>query len=68
MKYGKVRKAAVALLSAAVLSVSLTGCFFKSVDQLYTPPQPSKEYEALQKQLSQVIAAGGSMPPPCPGR
>ncbi len=67
MKYGKVRKAAVALISAAVLSVSLTGCFFKSVDQLYTPPQPSKEYEALQKQLSQVIAAGGEYAAPLSG-
>lgn len=67
MNYNKMRRAAISLLSAAVLSVSLTGCFFKSVDELYTPPQPSKEYEALQNQLSQVIAAGGEYAAPLSG-
>ena len=67
MNYNKMRRVAIGLLSAAVLSVSLTGCFFKSVDELYTPPQPSKEYEALQNQLSQVIAAGGEYAAPLSG-
>lgn len=67
MGYGTLRRTATALVLSAALSVSLTGCFFKSVDQLYTPPQPSKDYEALQNQLSQVIAAGGEYTAPLSG-
>ena len=67
MRRNKIHRAAIALCSAVLLSASLTGCFFKSVDELYTPPQPSKDYEALQNQLSQVIAAGGEYAAPLSG-
>lgn len=52
---------------AAALALVLSGCFFRSVDQLYTVPQPPKDYEALQAQLSQVVAQGGEYAAPLSG-
>lgn len=50
-----------------VLLVCLSGCFFRSADELYTVPQPPKDYEALQAQLSKVIAQGGEYAAPLSG-
>jgi len=49
------------------MSMLLTGCFFKPVDELYTVPQPSKDYEALQERLSEVVAQGGEYAAPLTG-
>lgn len=64
---GILRRAAAALTWAALMAGTLTGCFFRSVDELYTPPQPSKDYEALQQELSKVISAGGEYAAPLSG-
>jgi hypothetical protein len=50
-----------------LLMLTLSGCFFRSVDQLYTVPQPSKDYEALQVCLSQVVDQGGEYAAPLTG-
>ncbi|MGN1008831.1 MAG: hypothetical protein ACI4PV_07775, partial [Butyricicoccus sp.] len=42
----------------AGLLVLLGGCEFKSGDKLLQPPQPSKTYEALQKQINAITEAG----------
>lgn len=42
----------------AGLLLLMGGCEFKSGDKLLQPPQPSKTYEALQKQLSAIADAG----------
>ncbi|MCI9402881.1 MAG: hypothetical protein HFF04_04310 [Oscillospiraceae bacterium] len=54
-------------LLASCLSMLLTGCFFRSVDELYAIPQPSKDYEALQVRLSEAIAQGGEYAAPLSG-
>lgn len=45
----------------------LSGCMFRSVDELYAIPQPSKDYEALQRRLSEVIGQGGEYAAPLSG-
>ena len=52
---------------AGFLMLSLSGCFFRSVDQLYTVPQPSKDYQALQERLAEVVAQGGEYAAPQSG-
>ena len=42
----------------AGLLVLLGGCEFKTGDKLLQPPQPSKTYEALQKQIDAVTDSG----------
>ncbi len=51
----------------ALMCLLLTGCFFRSVDELYAVPQPSKDYEALQARLSEVVARGGEYAAPLTG-
>lgn len=55
------------VLLALVMALMLTGCFFRGADQLYTVPQPPKDYEALQARLSEVIAQGGEYAAPLSG-
>ncbi len=50
-----------------ILLLTLTGCFFRNVNDLYTVPQPSKNYEALQVCLSEVINRGGEYAAPLTG-
>ena len=52
---------------ALLLCLLLTGCFFRTVDELYAIPQPSKDYEALQARLSEVVARGGEYAAPLTG-
>lgn len=60
------RKGRLAFL-AGFLMLILSGCFFRSVDQLYTVPQPSKDYQALQERLAEVVAQGGEYAAPQSG-
>lgn len=62
----KKRWGRVALLTG-LLMLTLTGCFFRGVDQLYAVPQPPSDYEALQARLSEVIAQGGEYAAPLSG-
>jgi len=66
-KRGWLRRGLRAAAASLVLAGSLTGCFFRSADELYTPPRPSKDYEALQRQLGAVAAAGGEYAAPISG-
>lgn len=54
-------------LLAGLLMLTLTGCFFRSVDELYTVPQPSEDYQALQVRLAEVVAQGGEYAAPQSG-
>lgn len=52
------RRKKLALLSlAALLCLLLSGCFVKTVDELYTLPRHSDEYDNLQKAIDEVMAA-----------
>ena len=52
---------------AFALCLLLSGCFFRPVDELYAIPQPSKDYEALQARLGEVVAQGGEYAAPLTG-
>ena len=53
------RRKKLALLSlAALLCLLLSGCFVKTVDELYTLPRHSDEYDNLQKAIDEVMAQG----------
>ena len=52
------RRKKLALLSlAALFCLLLSGCFVKTVDELYTLPRHSDEYDNLQKAIDSVITA-----------
>lgn len=59
-------KKRLAVLSL-LMTLLLTGCFFRGADELYTIPRPPKDYEALQSRLGEVIAAGGEYAAPLSG-
>ncbi len=62
------KKRAVGLWGMALmLCLLLTGCFFRTVDELYAIPQPPKDYEALQERLGEVVAQGGEYAAPLTG-
>ncbi len=54
----KLRKIAL-LLMASALCLLLTGCFVKTVDELYTLPMHSDEYDNLQKAIDAVMLEAG---------
>lgn len=62
----KKRRGSLALL-ATILCLCLSGCMFRSVDELYAVPAPSQDYKALQARLSEVIAQGGEYAAPLSG-
>lgn len=58
------------ILAAAVLTLALTllsGCFVKTVDEMYALPQHSDEYYDLQKAIDGVMTAGASYCAPVAG-
>lgn len=55
------------ILPALALCALLSGCFFRPVDQLYAIPHPTKDYEALQQRLMEVMAQGGEYAAPLTG-
>lgn len=54
-------------LPLAVISLLLTGCFFRSVDELYAVPEAPEEYWALQNEIKKVRDAGGEYIAPLTG-
>ena len=53
------RRKKLALLSlAALLCLLLSGCFVKTVDELYTLPRHSDEYDNLQKAIAEGMEQG----------
>ncbi len=49
------------------LTAFLTGCFFKSVDELYALPQQSQEYYDLQSEIDKLMTTGVSYAAPISG-
>lgn len=60
------RKAAVVLL-ACVLAGALSGCFFKSVEELYALPKQSQEYYDLQAEIDKLMVEGVAYAAPTSG-
>ena len=55
-EWGRLRgkRAGLALLAAA-LTLLLSGCFVKTVDELYTLPRHSDEYDRLELVIEQLL-------------
>ena len=56
-----------ALLIAAAVLLSLSGCYSGGIDQYFSLPQPSEEYLQLQGLIDQEIAAGSEYAAPTGG-
>lgn len=56
-----------ALLTAAAAVLVLTGCSGGSIDQFYSPPQPSEEYLQLQELIDRELALGSEFAAPTQG-
>ena len=56
----KLRRFSPVLLAGA-LCLLLSGCFVKTVDELYTLPRHSDEYDNLQMAIDEVMAADGCL-------
>lgn len=52
----RIKKLALTVLAAG-LTLLLTGCFVKTVDELYTLPKHSDEYHRLEQAIEQVMAS-----------
>jgi hypothetical protein len=61
------RKVIAVLAVLAVILTTLTGCFRITADDLYSLPQPSKEYLKLQQQINTVLDTGAEYSPPTAG-
>ena len=46
------------LLAAVLFAATLSGCFFKSVDELYAPPKQSQGYYDLQSKIDALMTDG----------
>ena len=46
------------LFIACLLLTLISGCTFKSGDELLQPPRPSATYESLQKQINNITSQG----------
>ena len=53
-----------ALLIAAAVLLTLSGCYSGSIDQYFSLPQPSEEYRQLQGLIDQEIDAGSEYAAP----
>ena len=62
----RLRRIALALL-ALLLAACLGGCFVKTVDELYTLPRHSDEYNRLQAAIDAVLTQGMSYAAPVSG-
>ena len=50
-----------------LLTLLLSGCFIKTVDELYTLPKHSDEYNNLQQAIDQLMAQGAAYSAPVSG-
>ena len=50
-----------------LLALVLSGCFVKTVDELYTLPKHSDEYNNLQQAIDQLMAQGAAYSAPVSG-
>ena len=63
----RIRRILIGIVSLALMMTSLTGCFKISADELYSLPQPSREFLKLQERINAVLAAGAEYSPPTAG-
>ncbi len=61
------KKMSLIVALAALLSAVLSGCFFKSVDELYALPQQSQVYYDLQTEIDKLMVTGVSYAAPISG-
>ncbi len=61
------KKCFVVLGLTALLTAVLSGCFFKSVDELYALPQQSQEYYDLQTEIDRLMVTGVAYAAPISG-
>ena len=61
------KRAGLALLAAA-LTLLLSGCFVKTVDELYTLPRHSDEYDRLELAIDAVLSGQSAILRRCPAR
>jgi hypothetical protein len=63
----RLRKILSGIISLAFILATVTGCFRIKADELYSLPQPSREYLKLQAQLATVLATSAEYSPPLAG-
>lgn len=51
-----IRRMVAAVVLTALLCTTLTGCFFRSMDELYTLPKQSEDYKDLQKAIDATMS------------
>ena len=61
------RKLIALLVCAAAMAAALSGCFVKTVDELYALPKHSDEYYDLQQAIDKVMAGGAEYSAPVSG-
>ena len=61
------RKRVFLCLLTLVLTIFLCGCMIKTVDELYTPPKHSDEYNNLQAAIDQLMTQGANYCAPVSG-
>jgi hypothetical protein len=61
------KKVIMRILPLFLMFFLLTGCFFKSSDELFSLPLASDSYLALQKQIQSVLAKGAEYAAPLTG-
>ena len=54
------RKLILLAALGAAMTLLLTGCFVKTVDELYTLPRHSDEYNRLEEEIEEVRSAAGA--------
>lgn len=63
----RMKRNGIAVLLLFVIMTQLTGCFFKSGDELYSLPQPPAIYLDLQSRINAVLATGAEYAAPSSG-
>ena len=61
------RRILIGIVSLGLMMTTLTGCFKISADELYSLPQPSREFLKLQERINAVLAQGAEYSPPTAG-
>ena len=63
----RLRKILAGILCLGLVLTTLNGCFRITADDLYSLPQPSREYLKLQERLTAHLASGAQYSPPLSG-
>ena len=63
----RLRKILAGAVGLAFVLATVSGCFRIKADELYSLPQPSREYLKLQARINTVLASGAGYSPPLSG-